>query len=211
MLCVSQATLRVSVVVSWLGRCGGLTRKVGCLPTLRGGPPQLHANHSDRPLGAHAEGVPDCSSYLLRIPWIARRWVVGPRTRVSCLIKVSAADELQHSTEVLRLSLSELRRKLNPLARGLERLLSPAGDRFETASSKFRWNPSPLLPLMHTGKMEPENHAMQTRHSGWLGQLSLDLLVAKEPQNPHSGSKLTVSEQPLITRPRTLEKPVLTS
>ena len=32
----------------------------------------------------------------------------------------------------------------------------------------------------------------------------------KEPQNPHSGSKLTVPEQPLITRPRTLEKPVLT-
>ena len=59
-------------------------------------------------------------------------------------------------------------------------------------------------------KMDPENHALQTRHSGWLGQLSLDLLVAKEPQNPHSGSKLTVPEQPLITRPRTLEMPVLT-
>ena len=63
---------------------------------------------------------------------------------------------------------------------------------------------------MHAGKMEPENRALQTRHSGWLGQLSLDLLVAKEPQNPHSGSKLSVPEQPLITRPRTLEKPVLT-
>ena len=48
--------------------------------------------------------------------------------------------------------LGELRRRLNPLARGLERLLSPAGDRFETASSKFHWNPSPLLPLMHAGK-----------------------------------------------------------
>ena len=34
--------------------------------------------------------------------------------------------------------------------------------------------------------------------------------LQKEPQNPHSGSKLTVPEQPLITRPRTLEKPVLT-
>ena len=58
--------------------------------------------------------------------------------------------------------------------------------------------------------MEPENHALQTRHSGWLGQLSLDLLVTKEPQNPHSGSKLRVPEQPLISRPRTLEKPDLT-
>ena len=33
---------------------------------------------------------------------------------------------------------------------------------------------------------------------------------AKEPQNPHTGSKLRVPEQPLITRPRTLEKPDLT-
>ena len=63
---------------------------------------------------------------------------------------------------------------------------------------------------MRAGKMEPKKHALQTRHSGWLGQLSLDLLVAKEPQNPHSGSKLRVPEQPLITRPRTLEKPDLT-
>ena len=61
-----------SCVVSWLfcgwGAAEGLTRKVGCLPTVRGGPPQLHANHSDRPLGARAERVPDCSSYLSRIP-----------------------------------------------------------------------------------------------------------------------------------------------
>ena len=53
----------------------------------------------------------------------------------------------------------------------------------------------PLLPLM-LEKMEPENHALQTRHSGWLGQLSLDLLVAKEPQNPHSGSKLKFFDLP---------------
>ena len=42
------------------------------------------------------------------------------------LSNVSAADELQNSTEVLRLSLGELRRRLNPLARGLERNLSPS-------------------------------------------------------------------------------------
>ena len=35
--------------------------------------------------------------------------------------------------------------------------------------------------------------------------------LQKEPQNPHSGSKLTVPEQPLISRPRTLEKLDLTS
>ena len=33
-LCVSQATLRVFVVVLWLGHCGGHTRKVSSLPRL---------------------------------------------------------------------------------------------------------------------------------------------------------------------------------
>ena len=84
---MSQASLRVSCGL-WLGRCGGLTRKDGSLPTLRGGPHAVAAPATWIDLlGAHAERVPDCSSYLLRIPWIARRWVVGPRTRVSCLIK----------------------------------------------------------------------------------------------------------------------------
>ena len=57
------------VVVLWLGRCGGLTRKVGILPTLRGGPHAVAAPATWTDLlGAHAEGVPDCSSYLLLTP-----------------------------------------------------------------------------------------------------------------------------------------------
>ena len=60
------------VVVLWLGRCGGLTRKVGSLPTLRGGPHAVAAPATWTDLlGARAERVPDCSSYLSRIPWSA--------------------------------------------------------------------------------------------------------------------------------------------
>ena len=69
-LCVEQASLRVSCcVVLWLGRCGGLTQKDGSLPTLRGGPhaAAAPATWTDL-LGARAERVPDCSSYLSRIP-----------------------------------------------------------------------------------------------------------------------------------------------
>ena len=87
-LCVTQATLRVSVVVLWLGRCGGHTRKVSSLPTLRSGPHAVAAPATWTDLlGARAERVPDCSSYLSRITWIARRRVLSSRTRVSCLIK----------------------------------------------------------------------------------------------------------------------------
>ena len=69
-LCVGQASLRVSCcVVLWLGRCGGLTRKVSNLPTLRGGPRAVAAPATWTDLlGARAERVPDCSSYLSRIP-----------------------------------------------------------------------------------------------------------------------------------------------
>ena len=56
----------------WLGRCGGLTRKDGSLPTLRGGPHAVAAPATWTDLlGARAERVPDCSSYLSRIPWSA--------------------------------------------------------------------------------------------------------------------------------------------
>ena len=72
-----------SCVVSWLF-CGwgaeeGLTRKVGSLPTLRSGPHAVAAPATWTDLlGAHAEGVLDCSSYLLRISWIARRGLSAP-------------------------------------------------------------------------------------------------------------------------------------
>ena len=70
-LCVGQASLRVSCcVVLWLGRCGGLTTEgQQRLPTLRGGPRAVAAPATLTDLlGARAERVPDCSSYLSRIP-----------------------------------------------------------------------------------------------------------------------------------------------
>ena len=93
------------MVVLWLGRCGGLTRKVSSLPTLRGGPHAVAAPATWTDLlGARAERVPDCSSYLSRIPWSAATvglsihpcdWIARrgpphsrqPATRASCLIK----------------------------------------------------------------------------------------------------------------------------
>ena len=96
-----------SCVVLWLfcgwGAAEGLTRKVGCLPTLRGGPHAVAAPATWTDLlGARAERVPDCSSYLSRIPWSAAdsrlsihprdsvdraAWAVSPRKRVSCLLE----------------------------------------------------------------------------------------------------------------------------
>ena len=81
----------VLCVCLWMGRCGGLTRKDGSLPTQRGGSTAVATPSTWTDLlGAHAERVPDCSSYLSCIPWIARRWIVSLRTSVSCLIKTSA-------------------------------------------------------------------------------------------------------------------------
>ena len=60
------------MVFLWLGRCEGLTRKDSSLPTLRGGPSAVAAPTTWTDLlGARAERVPDCSSYLSRIPWSA--------------------------------------------------------------------------------------------------------------------------------------------
>ena len=69
----------------WPGRCGGLTRKDGSLPTLRGGPHAVAAPATWTDLlGARAERVPDCSSYLSRIPWSAAdgRLSIHPRDSV---------------------------------------------------------------------------------------------------------------------------------
>ena len=100
---------RVAVVL-WLGRCGSLTRKVGCLPTLRGGPHAVAAPATWTDLlGARAERVPDCSSYLSRIPWSAAdgrlsihprdsvdraAWAEAPSdARLHALLNASAASE----------------------------------------------------------------------------------------------------------------------
>ena len=82
-LCVSQATLRVSVVVLWLGRCGGHTRKVSSLPTPRGGP---HAVASPAIwtdlLGARAESPGLFVLSLSHSLECSRQWVVNPPARL---------------------------------------------------------------------------------------------------------------------------------
>ena len=149
-LCVAQASDPVSCcVVLWPGHCGGLTRKVGNLPSLRGGPRAVAAPATWTDLlGARAERAPDCSSYLSRIPGSATdsgssihprnsvdRAAAGPfqppRARLHALLNASAASE-------------------STTAGGLEAFSqgTAGAERFENASSKFRWNPSPLLPLM---------------------------------------------------------------
>ena len=93
------------VVVLWLGRCGGLTRKDGSLPTLRGGPSAVAAPSTWTDLlGARAERVPDCSSYLSRIPWIAPRGLSAPASASPALLNASAAGESATSTEVHKAS-----------------------------------------------------------------------------------------------------------
>ena len=112
-LCVGQASLRVSCcVVLWLGRCG-VPRSEGQVPpdskewTSAVAAP---ATWTDL-LGARAERVPDCSSYLSRIPgsatdsrssihprdfpWIAQRSaLLSPRTgRLHALLNASASSE----------------------------------------------------------------------------------------------------------------------
>ena len=68
----------------WPGRCEGLTRKVNGLPTLKGEPHAVAspATRSDL-LGARTERVPDCSSYLSRIPWSATDSGLSIHPRVS--------------------------------------------------------------------------------------------------------------------------------
>ena len=49
--CVKPLFVCLALVL-WLGRCGGLTRKVSSLPTLRGGPVRSRrTSHLDRPPG----------------------------------------------------------------------------------------------------------------------------------------------------------------
>ena len=80
-LCVGQASLRVSCcVVLWLGRCGGLTRKVSSLPTLRGGSSRSRrTSHLDRPPGRPCRESPGL--FVLSLSHsseCSRQWVVNP-------------------------------------------------------------------------------------------------------------------------------------
>ena len=72
------------VVVLWLGRCGGLTRKVGCLPTLRGWTSRSRrTNHLDRPPRRPCRESPGL--FVLSLSHsleCSRKWVVNPPARL---------------------------------------------------------------------------------------------------------------------------------
>ena len=154
------------VVVLWLGRCGGLTRKDGSLPSLRGGPHEVAApaNWTDL-LGTRAERVPDCSSYLSHIPRSATdsgssihprdsvdRAAVShfqpPRARLHALLNASAASESTAAGGLEAASSNASAASESTTAGGLEAFSqgTAGAERFENASSKFRWNPSPPRP-----------------------------------------------------------------
>ena len=103
-----------SCVVFWLFCGGGLTRKDGSLPTLRGGPLRSRrTSHSDRPPRRPCRESPgmfvlslshslECSRQWVvnpsaRLPWIAlRSALLSSRTRVSCLIKRQRCWRVDH-------------------------------------------------------------------------------------------------------------------
>ena len=147
-LCVGQASLPVSC---------------GCF--VAGALRRSHAEgrQPPNPKGWTSRSRRTSSSYLSRIPWSAAdsrlsihprdsvdrvAWPKPPAMRVSALLNASAASE-------------------STTAGGLEAFShsSAGAERFENASSKFRWNPSPLLPLS-------KELNVQRRHPGWLGQSS---------------------------------------
>ena len=162
-------TSRVQCLWFWcLGRCE-VSRSEGQTPpdpkgwTCAAAAPDTLADL----LGARAERVPDCSSYLSRIPGSATdsgssihprnsvdRPAVSPfqppRGRLHALLNASAARESTAAGSLKAASSNASAASESTTAGGLEAFSqsSAGAERFENASSKFRWNPSPLLPLM---------------------------------------------------------------
>ena len=95
--CESSASLVSSVYFCGWGAAEGLTQKVSRLPTLRGGQSAVAAPTTWTDLlGARAERVPDCSSYLSRIPWSAAdsRLSIRPRHSVD---RAAAGSQPPHA------------------------------------------------------------------------------------------------------------------
>ena len=117
-------------------------------------------------LGAREERVRDCSSYLFRIPCSAADSRLSihprdsvdraaadsqpPRGRLHALLNASAASESTAAGSLKAASSNASAASESTTAGGLEAFSqgSAGAERFENASSKFRWNPSPPLPLL---------------------------------------------------------------
>ena len=148
--------------VLWLGRCEGSTQKHCCLLTLRSGSPQS----PHQPLGPTSRAPVQRESRTVRpisLAFLGVQQTVGRQSTRATPVDIapgrlqalaSASPRLIKRQRCWRVDhrwwscgVSSLRAPLEP--RGTCLL---AGDRFDNASSKFRWNPSPLLPFTLTEK-----------------------------------------------------------
>ena len=156
----------------WCSACTVITSRVQCLWFWCLGRCEVSRSEGQTPpdpdtladlLGARAERVPDCSSYLSRIPGgatdsgssIHPRDSRGSRSgrpslapsdaRLHALLNASAASESTAAGSLKAASSNASTASESTTAGGLEAFSqSSAGtERFENASSKFRWNPSP--------------------------------------------------------------------
>ena len=131
---VGQALLLCPVCVF----VDGALQKDSRIPTLRGGPSAVAAPATWTDLlGARAERVPGCSSYLFRIPWGAAdsRLSIHPRDPAS--LNANAVDKSTHSGGLEAVPLNASGRVdpswwswnfLPQRVTGLEKLELPAGD-----------------------------------------------------------------------------------
>ena len=132
------------VVVLWPGRCGGLTRKVGNLPTLRGGPQRSrHTSHTDCPPGHPCRESPglfvlslshslecsrQCVHLLARLRGSRRVGCKPPQARLHALLNACAAGESTTAGSLKAASLNASAASESTTAGGLEAL------------SKLRWS-----------------------------------------------------------------------
>ena len=113
-----------------MGRCEKLLQERSrSLPSLRGSTSAVATPYKFRPPRRMCRDGPEHfgPTYLAFLGSRGAGCVRPSHARLLALLNVSAADELQHSTEVLRLPLSELRRKFMLLARVHERVASLDG------------------------------------------------------------------------------------
>ena len=136
--CVSQATSSVSSCVCFVaGALRGIHAEALLHPDHKGWISAVAAPATwTTLLSARAERVPDCSSYLSHSWECNRQWVVKPPARLPVDCPAVSPCQPPHGASPR-------------LIKGLEAFSqsSAGAERFENASSKFRWNPSPLLPL----------------------------------------------------------------
>ena len=152
-------------VVLWPGHCGvSRGRTVASHPQGVDHPQSPHRPLWTDLLGTRAERVPDCSSYLSRIPRSATdsgssihprdsvdraAWAEAPiDARLHALLNASAASESTAAGSLKAASSNASAASESTTAGGLEAFSqgSAGAERFENASSKFRWNPSPPRP-----------------------------------------------------------------